>query len=706
MVLCLHSDTEEGKQQGRVQTPVPTMDCIVGICHWLAARRARVHTGRSKLGRNTSMDQSVVINETPRSEPNLRTALEALTERERLLSAILDGIPGLVSYWDHTLHNRFANRAYRATFASDGQDITGKHMRDVLGEEIFQGSRPLIEGALRGEPQRFERPMLKPTSEGASTIQVNLVPDLVDGRVKGFFVLLLDITQIKQAEEKSEAASRAKSDFLASMSHEIRTPLHAMLGLAQVGIRATSDPKAVQNFQHILESGQHLLALVNDVLDFSKIEAGKVTLEADRVDLGLVVEQAMNMVAARAQAKQIELRLEQGPAVPRSFKGDELRVTQLLINLLSNAVKFTAHGSVTLRVDGDDQWLTLRVTDTGVGMAPEVQANLFQPFVQGDSSSTRRIGGSGLGLSICKRLLDMMGGDIRVSSQQGQGSTFEIHLPLTDAQHGSGPLLGSAPDGEVGANQPMTGNGPRLMDVRILVAEDHPVNQMVLCDLLATEGARVTCMDNGALALAQVRAGIPFDVMLCDIEMPVMDGYEATRQIKALAPSLPIIGLTAHAFDVARQQGMAAGMSDYLTKPYMIDQLIKTIRKHVKAPAPASTPQAAALAPNSFRIDRQALVNHYPQGHQFIDRLFLTIKDTSQALPGQLREAAARRDLEQLRSLAHNTKGMAANLLVNDLRWLASHVEQQCRSNPDAAFSSAETLASAVEAMTASLGLD
>ncbi|MBC7699842.1 PAS domain-containing sensor histidine kinase [Aquabacterium sp.] len=650
------------------------------------------------------MAEAEANKETPGSE--LQADLGELTERARLLGAILNGIPGMVAYWDGDLHNRFANRSYLDTFARNGQAITGQHIREVLGEAIFELNRPLIEATLRGQPQRYERPLVKPGSEATLNIQVNLVPDLVEGQVKGFFVLLSDITQIKQAEEKSEAASRAKGDFLASMSHEIRTPLHAMLGLAQVGIRATTDPKAVQNFQHILESGQHLLALINDVLDFSKIEAGQVSLEADRVDLGLVVEQAMKMVAARAQAKQIELRLEQGPGTPRSFKGDELRTTQLLINLLSNAVKFTAQGSVTLQVDGDDQWLTLRVTDTGIGMTPEVRANLFQPFVQGDSSNTRRVGGSGLGLSICKRLLDLMGGDIRVSSQPGEGSAFDIHLPLLDAQHDGTPLLAFELDSDAAADQAMTSNAPQLMDVRILVAEDHPVNQMVLCELLATEGARVTCMDNGALALAQIRAGIPFDVMLCDIEMPVMDGYEATRQIKALAPSMPIIGLTAHAFEVARQQGLGAGMSDYLTKPYMINQLIKTIRKQLQAPAPASTLQAVALAPNSFHIDRQALVNHYPQGHQFIDRLFQTIKDSSQALPGQLREAAARRDLEGLRSLAHSTKGMAANLLVNDLRWLASHIDELCSTQPEAAFSAADSLAHAVEAMIRSLGLD
>jgi CheY-like chemotaxis protein/two-component sensor histidine kinase len=488
------------------------------------------------------------------------------------------------------------------------------------------------------------------------------------------------------------------------MSHEIRTPLHAVLGLAQVGARATTDPRAAQTFKDILESGQHLLALVNDVLDFSKIEAGKIVLEADRVDLGQVIEQAMNMVAARAQAKGLSLCMEQGPSVPHSFKGDELRITQLLINLLSNAVKFTEHGSVTLRVESQDHWLILQVKDTGIGMSPEVQSHLFQPFVQGDGTSTRCIGGTGLGLSICKRLLDIMEGDIRVQSAPGQGSTFEIHLPLFGAQYTDQPLRTTETRQSTSSDQ--TGvSGPRLPGVKVLVAEDHPVNQMVLNDLLAAEGALITCVDNGALAVEQVRAGQAFDVMLCDIEMPVMDGYEATRQIKAMAPGLPILGLTAHAFDVARQQGMAAGMVDYLTKPYMIDQLVKHIAKHALQPA-AITPKHRSAPAVGFGIDRQALINHYPQGEQFIDRLFATIRDTSHDLPRQLREAAARQDAVQLRELAHNTKGMAANLLVNDLRWLASHIEALCRTQPEAALSAADSLASAVEAMISSLGLD
>ena len=623
------------------------------------------------------------------SAQQLQAALAQLTERKRMLRSILDGIPGLVGYWDHELRNRFYNKAFLAWLGSPHEDITGRHLREVIGEDAFRTDRHHIEAVLRGEPQRFERLVHGPGRVGQQHVQLHLVPDTVDGQVKGYFAMVFDITQIKQAEEKAEAANHAKSDFLASMSHEIRTPLHAVLGLAQMGARLCTDQRATESFHHILEFGQHLLALINDVLDFSKIEAGKIVLEADRVDLAQVIEQAMNMVAARAQAKGIELRLETGALVPQSFKGDELRITQLLINLLGNAVKFTERGQVTLRADTQANWLILLVRDTGIGMSPEVQANLFQPFVQGDSTATRCVGGTGLGLSICKRLLDMMGGDIQVRSQPGQGSTFEIRLPLFGAQHSDTPfrLLHTAQ-----ANAHVTPKGPRLSGLRILVAEDHPVNQMVLNDLLGTEGAAVTCVDNGALAVDLVRAGKAFDVMLCDIEMPVMDGCEATRQIKALSPTLPIIGLTAHAFDVARQQGMAAGMVDYMTKPYMIDQLIKTIGKHT-----------AEKPCESFRIDRQALLDHYAQGGTFIDRLFVTIRDTSLPMPGQLRDAATRRDVAQLRSLAHNTKGMAANLLVNDLRWLASHVEDDCRTNPDAAIQSAESLASAVEAMIRSL---
>ncbi|MBA4109127.1 MAG: hybrid sensor histidine kinase/response regulator [Leptothrix sp. (in: Bacteria)] len=647
------------------------------------------------------MDSAVHL-EAAASAQQLQATLDQLTERKRQLRSILDGIPGRVSYWDQDLRNRFCNRAYLDWLGPSREDITAKRLTEVIGEERFELDRPHIEAVLRGEPQRFERVVRMPNSVGNQHVQVHLVPDMVDGQVKGYFAMIFDITQIKLAEEKAEAASQAKSDFLASMSHEIRTPLHAVLGLAQVGERATTDPRAAQTFKDILESGQHLLALVNDVLDFSKIEAGKIELEADRVDLAQVIEQAMNMVAARAQSKGLNLRMEQGPSVPQSFQGDELRITQLLINLLSNAVKFTEHGGVTLRVEGQGHWLFLQVEDTGIGMSSEVQSQLFEPFVQGDGTRTRCIGGTGLGLSICKRLVDTMGGNIRVRSAPGQGSTFEINLPLVGALHDGQPLRTITPPAQ--APTQTTASGPRLSGLRVLVAEDHPVNQMVLNDLLTGEGALITCVDNGALAVEQVRAGQAFDVMLCDIEMPVMDGYEATRQIRAMASKLPIIGLTAHAFEVARQQGMAAGMTDYLTKPYMIDQLVKNIAKHALPPAPAAAEAVSALAAG-FSIDRQALINHYPQGAQFIDRLFVTIRDTSQDLPRQLREAAAQQDVGRLRALAHNTKGMAANLLVNDLRWLASHVEERCRNQPEAAFGAAESLAGAVEAMISSLRL-
>jgi len=283
----------------------------------------------------------------------------------------------------------------------------------------------------------------------------------------------------------------------------------------------------------------------------------------------------VGMVGAQAQAKGLSLRVLRDPALADAYTGDPVRIAQLLINLLTNAVKFTDEGRVELILSAHEGGVLIVVSDTGAGMSPAVQQRLFTPFEQGDTSSTRRVGGTGLGLSICKRLAELMQGRISASSEPGQGSRFEVWLPLralfTHVVEGAEPPEPSFTFAMARAQ--------RLSGLRVLVAEDHPVNQIVLEELLKIEGAEMVVVDNGAQAVEQVQQHGPghFQLVLCDIEMPVMDGYEATSRMRALAPRLPIIGLTAHAFDDARQRGQAAGMNGYITKPYMVDALVAEV---------------------------------------------------------------------------------------------------------------------------------
>jgi PAS domain S-box-containing protein len=372
--------------------------------------------------------------------------------------------------------------------------------------------------------------------------------------------------------------ANAKSEFLANMSHEIRTPLNGLLGLAQIGLRDTSDPRTAANFGAILNSGRLLLGIVNDVLDFSKIEVGKLRVEQRPISPRALAEEAVALLRDRAVEKQIALELEFDPALPDRCMGDALRTQQVLVNLLSNAIKFTEVGSVKVSVGLEfheqGQRMVYRVADSGIGIAPEQLNHLFDAFQQADTSTTRRFGGTGLGLAISRRLAELMGGVVQVSSQPGVGSVFELCLPWI-------PATGTPP--ELERDSSWGGNTRRLDGVRVLVAEDNEVNQLVLERALEIEGADTTIVGDGRQAVNRVLADgrESFDVVLMDIQMPEMDGYEATRRILELAPDLPVIGQTAHAMQDERRECLAAGMVDHIAKPIDFRRLVDMIVRHI-----------------------------------------------------------------------------------------------------------------------------
>ena len=373
----------------------------------------------------------------------------------------------------------------------------------------------------------------------------------------------------EQALEAAQNLARVRSEFLANMSHEIRTPMNGVLGFARIGQQHHADPeKARHAFEKILVSGHQLLGVVNGILDFSKIDAGKLQIEANEVALHGVLDDAIQLVAERARAKGLELRLRKAANLPRACIGDALRLGQILLNLLSNAIKFTETGKVTLAAELEAGQLVFRVTDTGIGMTAEQLGSLFNPFQQADGSTTRRFGGTGLGLAICKRLLELMQGEIRVESRPGRGSVFEARVPYV-------PLVDQAPSADSDRAVPLSDQA--LRGVSILLAEDDEINRAMLEVNLLEAGARLVMVEDGAQAVERVRLAGPqdFDLVLMDIQMPVMDGYEAARRILQVAPALPIIGQTAHAFHEDRDKCLAAGMVGHVAKPIDPPALIK-----------------------------------------------------------------------------------------------------------------------------------
>ncbi len=397
------------------------------------------------------------------------------------------------------------------------------------------------------------------------------------------------MAQLDSARNAALKSAQMKSDFLANMSHEIRTPLNAVLGLSQIGVQQSCNGEIAATFHRIIDAGEFLLRIVNEILELSKLEAGKLTIETRSFELRKILSQCMQMLQQPGEAKSLQMALGIASDVPEWVIGDAYRLRQILLNLLSNAVKFTERGSVRLEVSMEAARLCFRVIDSGFGISSEQIDRLFTPYQQGLHNGPVVREGTGLGLSISKRLATLMDGSITVHSRPGDGSQFILHLPLR---------TGSAPDnGQTHRTQlaPLE-TRRRLTGIRILVVDDVAVNRLILEAQLRSQGATVTTASTGAEAVSLLSdgRGSRFDMVFMDVEMPGLCGRQATSEIRGRGLEVPIIGVTAHVSAEARQASIAAGMTDQLVKPVMPEAIVDKVLRHARERIAVRSIDAAA----------------------------------------------------------------------------------------------------------------
>ncbi len=629
--------------------------------------------------------------------PETAKADESLRQRLEELQAIYDGmVDGLLVADRQTRRFLQVNAAICRMLGYSEDELFEMSVDDIHPKEslphVFKCFKAQSEGRLPiAEGLPFQR---KDGSVFYADVAARPDPLRYHGR-PCVIAFIHDITERKRAEEElarakeaAEAANRAKSAFLANMSHEIRTPMTAILGFAELLMTPhLSHEEQRDHLETIRRNGNILLDLINDILDLSKIEAGKMTLEKTRFSPWQIVQDAVSMVRIRVEEKGLDLDVRYEFPLPETILSDPIRLRQILVNLLGNAIKFTEQGSVHIIV----RYTTSRqapprmqfvVSDTGIGMTPEQMGELFRPFTQADTSTSRCFGGTGLGLAISKRLARMLGGDIQMQSHFGKGSTFTLSIdpgPLEQV-----PMLETLLEVETEKAELAAADLAGALHGRILLAEDARDIRRLVRLALEQAGLEVDLADNGLaacqMAWKSAEEGRPYDLILMDIEMPVLDGHEATSQLRRRDWQGPIVALTAHAMLGDCQECLAAGCDDYIAKPLDQAELLRAVARHLGQPIDAIGPPSAR--PKTIAGPRGML------GSEFLDddKLAELMRDFLAELPDRadsIREALDRRDRDLLEYLAHQLKGSAAIYGLSRISDTARAIGEQMREGDD-----------------------
>ncbi len=637
------------------------------------------------INRNMASLVEMKTRELSQSQDRLRGAIDAIDE------------PFVIFDADDRL--RYCNQKYRELYPSIADLVEpGRTFEEIIRAWADRGHSDAPGGdteawvAMTLEGHRVGRDIIQRTDNGR---WVRIVERRTDtGDIVGFRI---DITELVQAKEAAEEANQAKSRFLATMSHEIRTPMNGILGMAQLLLRPDLKQAEREDFARtILASGQTLLALLNDILDLSKVEAGKLALEKSAFEPGQVIDEAQRLFAE--PARQTSLRLEscwRGPA-GQVYEGDPRRLGQMLANLVGNAIKFTPSGCIRVEARELERvaataLLEFSVADTGIGIARDKLPMLFQAFSQADNSTTRLYGGSGLGLSIVRGLARAMGGDVGAESEVGQGSRFWFSVRVGLVAAGLDDAQAQRPiDGEA-----IAAGAPSQMSGRVLVVEDNPTNRKVVEAMLGKLGLSVTLVEDGQQGVDAITQGALPDLVLMDVQMPIMDGYAATEQIRKWEAQsgrrLPIIALTAGAFEEDRQRCRAVGMDDFLAKPINIDELARMLSKWLATDSVETAPAAAAEDARALAksgagepdcgepaFDEAALLRLFGGDRNLARVVIRSAVDTMPRYLDRFEQAVAAQNWKDAERAAHTLKGVSGQIggvaLAQHLQQTESHL--------------------------------
>ncbi|MDR0249139.1 MAG: response regulator [Oscillospiraceae bacterium] len=550
----------------------------------------------------------------------LNMELSLYSARETL-RGVLDNVPSGIFWKDRNHVVVGCNQKYADYLQKTKEEIIGAHDTELHGEanaakfmreddEVMDTLTPMlaVEDKLLlpdGSEQWLSTSKIPILDKHGRADTLLCVMEVITGRKHAEIEMLRRDKELSEAKDQAERASLAKSDFLSRMSHEIRTPINAIMGMTTIALASSTPEKTRSCLMKIDKSSKQLLGIINDILDMSKIESGKMDVQMENVRLDDLLTDAANIISVRAEEKKQRLSVNVEPGAPAVFRGDKLRLSQILLNLLTNAVKFTPDGGqlrLDVRAERGERGGALMyfaVTDTGIGIDPSQQAKLFTSFEQADGGIARKYGGTGLGLAICKKLVELMGGEIGVESEPGKGSRFYFRIPAQVLSAGEAGLArAEAPDIKTPSRVDLSGR-------TVLLAEDVEINREIVAELLSGTGVTLCEATDGAEAVRLYsREPNKYDLILMDVNMPVMDGLEASRAIRALAApqakTVPIVAMTASVFREDVEQCLSAGMNGHVPKPVEVMYLLDTMCKYI---APGKRAKAADF-------DRQSLLPH------------------------------------------------------------------------------------------------